>query len=197
MSPKTASATRRRPLATKTPAAPAAPPDLPAQVLRQFRQIFNSVKAHFQQVEKRAGIGGAQVWALATVKDRPGLGVGELAQAMDIHPSTASNLVRALLERDFLEVRREWEDRRAVQLHLRPAGVRALAKAPEPFAGVLPDALGRLEPARLRRLHRDLEDLIARLDADETAAQVPLANESPVRGARARAGAPTRGRRPG
>ena len=40
-----------------------------ARVLQQFRQIFNAVKTHFQQVEKKVGVGGAQVWALAVMKE--------------------------------------------------------------------------------------------------------------------------------
>jgi hypothetical protein len=64
------------------------------RVLRRFRLIFNAVKTHFQQVERHAGIGGAQLWALACVRAEPGIGVSALARAMDIHPSTASNLVR-------------------------------------------------------------------------------------------------------
>ena len=35
------------------------------EVLRKFRQVFNAVKNHFQQLEKKVGIGGAQVWALS------------------------------------------------------------------------------------------------------------------------------------
>ncbi|HEX7688461.1 MAG TPA: helix-turn-helix domain-containing protein, partial [Burkholderiaceae bacterium] len=72
------------------------------RVLRQFRQVFNAVKTHFQQVEKSVGMGGAQVWALSLVRDRPGLGVRALAEAMAVHQSTASNLVRGLVERELV-----------------------------------------------------------------------------------------------
>jgi len=49
-----------------------------AGVLRQFRQIFNAVKTHFQQVEKKVGLGGAQVWALNVIRDAPDIGMGNL-----------------------------------------------------------------------------------------------------------------------
>ncbi|MBN8511136.1 MAG: MarR family transcriptional regulator, partial [Burkholderiales bacterium] len=75
----------------------AASPDAPTRVLRRFRVVFNAVKTHFRQVEKRAGVGGAQVWALSIVAARPGVGVGALARAMDIRQATASNLVRSLV----------------------------------------------------------------------------------------------------
>jgi DNA-binding MarR family transcriptional regulator len=155
-------------------AAAPAPEDTAAEVLRQFRQVFNAVKTHFQQVEKKVGLGGAQVWALSTVRERPGIGVGELAKALDIHQSTASNLVKALIEREMVVALREGADRRAVQLRLLPAGARVLKKAPVPFTGVLPDALRRLDDRSLRRLNKDLQLLIDELGADERAAQTPI-----------------------
>lgn len=156
-------------------AAAAAAPDTAVQVLRQFRQVANTVKNHFQQAEKTSGLGGAQVWALSVVQAHPGVGVGELAQAMDIHPSTASNLVRALTAKGLLQARREGADRRAVQLYLLAAGTRALKKLPGPFEGLLPVALRQLDAATLRRLHKDLDKLIRLLGADERSGRIPLA----------------------
>jgi DNA-binding MarR family transcriptional regulator len=146
-----------------------------ARVLRKFRIVFNAVKTHFQQVEKRAGIGGAQVWALSIVRDRPDIGVGALAQTMDIQQSTASNLVRILVERGLVKVERGGTDRRTVQLRVLPAGSRLLRKAPAPFSGVLPEALGKLDEATLGRLKRDLNALLAVLHLKKRAAKTPLA----------------------
>ncbi|MGE0333043.1 MAG: MarR family winged helix-turn-helix transcriptional regulator [Ramlibacter sp.] len=150
------------------------------QVLRRFRVVFNAVKTHFQQVEKQAGIGGAQVWALSVVQQHPGIRVSALATAMDIHQSTASNLVRQLVERALVEALRSDADRRAVQLHLLPAGQSILARAPGPFSGVLPAALERLDSATLTRLNHDLGQLIAALEAhngaDPQAEKIPLAS---------------------
>ncbi|MBP6900796.1 MAG: MarR family transcriptional regulator [Burkholderiaceae bacterium] len=155
--------------------AQAVPADAAAQVLRRFRIVFNAVKTHFQQVEKRAGLGGAQVWALSLVRDRPGLGVGELARAMDVHQTTASNLVKSLVQAGLVQAGRLASDRRAVQLHISDAGQRLLGQAPGPFSGVLPDALSRLDAQTLARLDADLGRLIAVLQADEGAGRKPLA----------------------
>lgn len=144
------------------------------RVLRQFRLVFNTVKTHFQQVEKIAGLGGAQVWALSVIRDRPGLGVNELARALDVRQPTASNLVKALSEHELIDVRRDDRDGRAVMLTLRPAGARVLRRAPGPFTGVLPEALASLDPATLRRLEKDLAVLIKVLGADERGASIPL-----------------------
>ncbi len=144
------------------------------RVLRQFRHVFNAIKTHFQQVEKQAGVGGAQVWALSVIQQTPGIGVNDLARAMDVRQPTASNLVRTLVDQDLVEVRKDERDRRAVQLHLRPGGARVLRRAPGPFAGVLPQALSSLDGATLQRLETDLSALIAALDSDTSGAAIPL-----------------------
>jgi DNA-binding MarR family transcriptional regulator len=157
------------------PPAAAAMPDSAARVLRQFRQVFNAVKSHFRQVEKVAGIGGAQLWALSVVALQPGIGVNALARAMDIQQTTASNLVRALVATGLLTAERKGEDRRAVQLRLLPAGDEVLRRAPGPFSGVLPAAIAQLDAEALARLEADLALLIALLRPESGAAGMPLA----------------------
>ncbi|MFI4938780.1 MAG: MarR family winged helix-turn-helix transcriptional regulator [Burkholderiales bacterium] len=147
-----------------------------ARVLRQFRVVINSVKTHFRQVEKVAGVGGAQLWALSVIQSNSGIGMNDLAQAMDIHQSTASNLVKTLVAHGMVEVTKAGADRRAVTLQIMPSGVKVLRKAPAPFAGVLPDALASLDALTLSRLERDLGKLILALNADERAANTPLAD---------------------
>lgn len=166
------------PHADETAAADTVPgtqPDPAARVLRQFRVVFNAVKSHFRQVEKLAGVGGAQLWALSVVEACPGIGVKALAHAMDIRQATASNLVRALVNGDLLTIERNGPDRRMVQLHLRPAGRALLRRAPGPFNGVLPAALTRLDPQTLHSLEIGLGRLLEELSADAHAALEPLA----------------------
>ena len=145
------------------------------RVLRRFRSVFNAVKTHFQQVEKQAGVGGAQLWALSVIHAQPDIGVGGLAQSMDIHQTTASNLVKALVNAELLLAARDGADRRATRLRLTPKGLRVLRKAPGPFTGVLPEALAALDEQTLARLDQDLGTLLQRLKADEHAAGIPLA----------------------
>jgi DNA-binding MarR family transcriptional regulator len=149
--------------------------DVATQVLRQLRQVFNAVKSNFQQVERMVGLGGAQVWALSVVRDNPGLGIGALARKLDIHQSTASNLVKALIERGFVAAAKDDADRRAVRLRVLPAGMKLLRHVPAPNAGgLLPGALRSLDTATLERLRVDLGALIVALGADERGAKIPL-----------------------
>lgn len=188
--PRNASpSTQRAARAPGASPAPHEPGDPSVRVLRQFRRVFNAVKTHFHLVEKSAGVGGAQVWALGVIGEGPGISVGELAAAMDIHQSTASNLVRSLLARDLVSAARGGTDRRAVQLTILPAGRAILQRTPGPFAGVLPTALGRLDARTLARLEKDLAALLGALHTDDQAEREPLSKllRRPARGAERKA----------
>lgn len=172
---------RSAPKARRAKAAPQDPPEPDSKhaeratkVLRRFRVIFNAVKNHFRSVESKAGVSGAQVWALSVINARPGTGVNQLARAMDVHQSTASNLVRALVDSGMVASAREGDDRRAVQLYLTTKGQKALAKAPGPFAGVLPEALMHLDAPTLARLERDLAAVIQQIEPRAHGRNVPL-----------------------
>jgi DNA-binding MarR family transcriptional regulator len=143
-------------------------------VLRKLRIVFNTIKGHFREVEKKAGVAGSQVWALAVIRDRPGAGVNELAKAMDIHQSTASNLIKPLIERGMVTAGRAETDRRALQLKITARGLAVLRKAPAPVTGVLPDALSKLDLETLLRLEQDLNGLIALLGANRRSEKMPL-----------------------
>jgi DNA-binding MarR family transcriptional regulator len=145
-----------------------------ARVLRRFRLVFNTVKSHFRAVETQAGLAGAQVWALSVVAGEPGIGVSALARAMDIHQSTASNLLKPLLASGLLAAERSGDDRRAVHLRITPQGRRVLRKAPGPFTGVLPKALEHLDAATLARLDRDLGKLIDVLGVPARGGKEPM-----------------------
>ena len=150
----------------------------PAKVLRRFRVVFNAVRTHFRQVEKQVGLGGAQVWALSLIQANPGIGMGGIAENMDIHQSTASNLIKALLVKDLVTLEKSVGDKRSVELRIRPSGVKLLKQVSGPFEGVLPAALSSLSNATLTRMDKDLGTLIALLKADESAEEMPLAEIS-------------------
>lgn len=150
-----------------TPTTPSQQLDLAGNVLRQFRQVFSAVRSHFAEIEKKVGIGGAHVWVLHHLKEHPDSGVGRLALALDIHQSTASNLVKSLIERQLVQSTKGGSDRRVVQLRLLPAGERLLARAPGPFTGVLPDALRRMDAVSLQGLSDHLDQLLGELQVHD------------------------------
>lgn len=144
--------------------------------LRRFRVVFSTVKKHFQDIESKCGVSGAQLWAISEVAGLPGLRVSELARAMSVHQSTASNLVGEL-ERKGLVRKERGADQRVVRLYLTEQGDELVARAPKPMMGVLPDALQRLPEDVLNSLTANMDVLIAIMQLkDEAAATKPLSD---------------------
>lgn len=146
------------------------------RVLLQFRMVFGAVRSHFQKVEQAVGLGGAQVWALSVIAGTPGIGVGQLARALNVRQPTASNMLKTLQARDLVLAQKAEHDRRALQLTLTAQGQALLDRAPGPPMGVLPMGLMALPPDALQRLEHDLQTLIATLAVDLSTAQTPLAD---------------------
>jgi DNA-binding MarR family transcriptional regulator len=145
------------------------------EALRQFRVIFGAVRQHFQAVEKACGVSGAQIWAMAALQQTPGMKVSELAQALSIHASTASNLLDKIEKAGLVRRERNSADQRVVKLYLTEAGEAALGKAPQPLTGILTHALDQLPDDALARLNQDLAALLAHMGTVNTQdAQKPL-----------------------
>jgi DNA-binding MarR family transcriptional regulator len=150
-------------------------PDAAREALRQFRVIFGAVRQHFKAIEKACGVSGAQIWAMAALRQTPGMKVSELAQALSIHASTASNLLDKIEKAGMIRRERNTVDQRVVKLYLTAAGEKALEKAPQPLTGILTHALGQLPDKSLDRLNQDLATLIAHMgDINTRDAQKPL-----------------------
>ena len=94
---------------------------------------------------------------------------------MDVHQSTASNLVRSLVKNGYVVSERSNIDKRAVELFALPNGLRLLKLIPNPYSGLLPNALQELDAATLNDLRRSLSTLIHQLAVDEDAAHTPIA----------------------
>lgn len=145
------------------------------EVLGQFRILFKSVRRHYAEIERRAGVGGAQLWALSHVSNQPEIKPGELAHALAIHPSTASNLVRELEKAKLLTRRRRKGDQRIVELCVTSKGLNSLKRAPQPLIGVLQQALSELPPTDLETLRQQMRKLVAKIKAkDRKARAEPL-----------------------
>lgn len=146
-------------------------------VLQHIRELLRVSQQHFQRIEARCGVSGAQLWALAELQARPGSKISELAVALSVHLSTASNLLDRLEAKSLIRRQRGQKDQRVVRVYLTPVGHGVLRKAPRPAQGIIPDALQRMPRDALARLDRDLEKLLklARI-RDQRAAMKPLAD---------------------
>lgn len=164
-------------IAATTPAhAPASDrPDRVRSILLSLRVLIRAIQDYSRWVESQCGLTSVQLWALWELFATPGMKVSDLAAALYVHQSTASNMLDKLELRGLVERRRGGPDQRVVRLHLSSAGVELLATAPRPAQGALNAALQQLPDATLRRLAADLETLVASLQfKDPKAAMKPL-----------------------
>ncbi|HEY0906649.1 MAG TPA: MarR family winged helix-turn-helix transcriptional regulator [Methylophilus sp.] len=146
-------------------------------VLKQFRIIFGTVKQHFREIETTCGISGSQLWLLNEIHTHPELGVSRLADNLAIHQSTWSLLVEKLVKKKLVVKQRSSEDQRKVGLSLTEAGRDILAKAPQPFDGILPKVLAGLEENDLSKLETSLQTVISQLDEQtQSLGNQPLAD---------------------
>jgi DNA-binding MarR family transcriptional regulator len=147
----------------------------PHEVLKRFRLIFRAVQQHSQWVETRCGVTSAQLWALWELSESPGLRVSDMARAMSIHHSTASNLLDKLARKGLIKRERVSEDQRVVTLNLTREGIDLIERAPSPARGILQHALFRLPKALLQSLAQDLEVLVKEMAIlDDEVAMQPL-----------------------
>lgn len=147
------------------------------ETLQKFRLIIGAVRQHSRALEAACGIGGAQVWMLATIADSPDITVTQLGQALSIHVSTASNLLDKLDRAGLVERLRGEDDRRVVRLRLTDKGRDIVTRAPQPLTGPVIDALEKIPVDALTRLDAELGNLIKQMNLpDQSAANEPLSN---------------------
>jgi DNA-binding MarR family transcriptional regulator len=147
------------------------------ETLQKFRLIIGAVRQHSRALEAACGIGGAQVWMLATIADAPDITVSQLSQALSVHVSTASNLLDKLARAGLVERLRGDEDRRVVRLRLTDQGRDIVARAPRPLTGLIVDALEKMPEDSLQRLDSELARLVQLMEVlDNSAAKEPLSN---------------------
>ncbi|ANQ84595.1 MarR family winged helix-turn-helix transcriptional regulator [Azoarcus olearius] len=147
----------------------------PLSVLQRFRVLIRTAQRHSQWIERQSGVTGAQLWALQELSEAPGLRVGELANRMALHQSTASNMIDRLETTALIRKERTSADQRVVRLYLTEEGEALLARAPSPARGVLPEALRLIDEDALGRLQNELDGLLRQIkDLDEGFGMQPL-----------------------
>lgn len=144
-------------------------------VLKKLRIVIRSAQRHSSWIEKQCGVNGAQLWIMQELQTTPGLKVGEIAERLAIHQTTASNLLDGLHKKGYLSKVRDTIDQRVVRLTLSESGHSLLAEAPKPAEGLLPGALTRMDGAALLTLDAGLQGLLESMDLlDEEHGMLPL-----------------------
>jgi len=154
---------------------------LELRTLQSLRTIFGSARTHDAEVRRSAGVSGSQLWALCEIAQFPqatGITVNGLTARMALHQTTTSNLVNSLVERGLIRRERDDTDHRIVHLRATAQGKQLLLRVPGPHAGLLVDALRRLDPRGLDQLSESLQWIVRLMRRTaETAAGETLMGE--------------------
>lgn len=143
--------------------------------LKKFRVVIRAAQRHSSWIEKLCGVSGAQLWIMQELHDAPGMRVGEVAEKLAIHQTTASNLLDVLVKKGFVLKTRDPSDQRVVKLILSKEGSDLLKLAPKPARGLLPEALSKMDRQALLELSNGLQALLDVIERDdETAGLEPL-----------------------
>ncbi|MBE2257292.1 MAG: MarR family transcriptional regulator [Candidatus Accumulibacter sp.] len=134
-------------------------------------QLVRNVQTGMQNIDDRHGLSGSQLWALWQISAQPGMRVSEIARALQIKPSTASNLLDKLESRQLVRRERRDVDNRVVCLYLTDQGIALVKDLPGPMQGRLRGALGAMPPSALANLWQGMSSLL-KLMGDSTRPQV-------------------------
>ena len=128
-------------------------------------QLVRTVQTGMQNIDDTHGLSGSQLWALWQISAHPGLRVSELAKALHIKPSTASNLLDKLELRQLVRRERRDADNRVVCLQLTDQGVDLVKDIPGPMQGRLRSALGNMPLPALANLRLGVASLLELMGA--------------------------------
>lgn len=113
----------------------------------------------------------AQYRAVVVVASRPGLTVGELAEALAVHPTTATRMCDRLVGKRLIRRVADPDDRRAIALHPAAAGRHLLERVATRRRREIAAIVDRLEPSASRHAIEGLEAFA------RAAGEVPLGAE--------------------
>lgn len=144
-------------------------------ILKKLRVVIRSAQRHSSWIEKQCGVSGAQLWIMHELDATPGMRVGQIAERLAIHQTTASNLLDELQKKTHVIKTRDVNDQRVVRLTLSDNGRQLLAMAPKPARGLLPCALLQMNGAALQQLDAGLQGLLDSVGLlDEESGMLPL-----------------------
>ena len=131
-----------------------------SEIMQSLRQVFKAIQDYSQEVSKKFGITGPQLWALKTISADGRLSLGELTKKMYLHPSTVTGVVDRLEQKGYVGRDRSQKDRRVVTVVLTPLGKKLVKKAPNPIQGKMIYGLRKLEARELMPIRAAIQKLV-------------------------------------
>ena len=132
-------------------------------VWRLFMAAIRVAGPVWDRLLEQHGMSPAGFFLLRLLYGEDGMRPGELARRLMTTPATVTSVADTLERRGQLERRRDSADRRAVRLHITPAGRAVVEQTGRGMAGEVWELFGAVDPADEPAVRRFLLAMIGRL----------------------------------
>lgn len=129
--------------------------------------LSHALDARSKRMQREIGITGLQRLVVRIVGRIPGIGAGELAGVLHVHPSTLTGVLARLEERRLVERMADAEDGRRIRLGLTGRGREIDQDHTGTVEAALRRALARCEPAVVEAAREVIATIIEELERDD------------------------------
>ena len=150
---------------TRTKDVVAAPADLAAAIIADFRATMTQLKCASSERLLHEGVSMAQIHIMYTVQRHGDMTMSRLADVLNVSDSNVTGLVDRMEERGFIERDRVPGDRRVVVVRVTETGEKLLKEVDALTDEILRTVLDRLDPTQLLGVGQAVADLRAAIDA--------------------------------
>ncbi len=134
--------------------------------MRWLWALSHALEARSKRMQRELQITGLQRLVLRIVGRNPGIGAGDLASALHVHPSTLTGVLARLDERGLVARIADAEDGRRLRLRLTPHGRELDQDRGGTVEAALARALARCDPAAVETAREVLATIVEELERD-------------------------------
>ena len=145
-------------------------------ILRSIRRIIRASDLQSRRLASEHHLTTPQLLCLRLLAQEGTLTAGAVARELYLSQATITGVLDRLEKRGLIERRRDQTDRRRVSIHLSPAGVTAVEKAPLPLHERFASRLGGLAPQERDEIDRVLAKVVHMMEAQEMDAAPVIAS---------------------
>ncbi len=127
--------------------------------MRLLWTLEHELQAGSKRMQKRLGVTGPQRLALRLIGRQPEVSAGELADTLQLHPSTLTGILEILVNRPLVLRKTDPADRRRIRLRLTQAGAKLDAARGNTVEAAVKRALAHCNGTDLAASRRVLNEL--------------------------------------
>jgi MarR family transcriptional regulator, organic hydroperoxide resistance regulator len=153
---------------------------LEQRALLAARELVDRMRGYYRELEQATGASIGMHRALNAIGASPGVQASQLAEALGMQRPAVSQLLKALVGREWVQRVRVEQDQRAIRLYLTPAGARFLRATSGRAVGRLQHAIAALAEPDLRQLAVALPALLDCLPVRPLRGRLPAKAAAPA-----------------